>query len=145
MCRQEFDKVITFLHYFYLYINELGIELKDLNYGIDIGGQKVCLLLYADDIIIIAENENELQTQLDLINQWCKKWRHNIKYIKSKVNHFKKRNDRQLNFVFLFGNLPIYTVQTYTYLGIVFDEHLTFSECIKTRTDAAGRALRGLI
>ena len=36
-------------------------------------------------------------------------------------------------------------MQTYTYLGIVFDEHLTFSECIKTRTDAAGRALGGLI
>ena len=50
-----------------------------------------------------------------------------------------------IKFVFLFGHLPIYTVQTYTYIGIVFDEHLTFSECIKTRTDAAGRALGGLI
>ena len=36
-------------------------------------------------------------------------------------------------------------MHTYTYLGIVFDEHLTFSECIKTHTDAAGRALGGLI
>ena len=116
-----------------------------MNYGVDIGGKKVCLLLYADDIVIIAENKSDLQIQLDFINQWCKKWRLNINHNKSNVIHFRKRNDRQSNFVFLFGHLPIYTVQTYTYLGIVFDEHLTFSECIKTRTDAAGRALGGLI
>ena len=130
---------------FNLYINELAIELKKLNYGVDIGGKKVCLLLYADDIVIISENESDFQIQLDFINQWCKKWRLNINHNKSNVIHFRKRNDRQSNFVFLFGHLPIYTVQTYTYLEIVFDEHLTFSECIKTRTDAAGRALGGLI
>ena len=62
---------------FNLYINVLAIELTDLNYGVDIGGKKVCLLLYAADIVIIAENENDIQTQLDFINQWCKKWRHN--------------------------------------------------------------------
>ena len=101
--------------------------LQKLNYGVDIGGKKVCLLLYADDIVIIAENESDLQIQLDFINQWCKKWRLNINHNKSNVIHFRKRNDRQSNFIFLFGHLPIYTVQTYTYLGIVFDEHLTFS------------------
>ena len=118
---------------FNLYINELAMELKKLNYGVDIGGKKVCLLLYADDIVIIAENENDLQIQLDFINEWCKKWRLIINHNKSNVIHFGKRNDRQSNFVFLFGHLLIYTVQTYTYLGIVFDEHLTFSECIKHR------------
>ena len=35
-------------------------------------------------------------------------------------------------------------MQTYTYLGIVFDEHLTFSECVKTPSDAAWRALGGI-
>ena len=58
---------------FNLYINELAIELKKMNYGVNIGGKKVCLLLYADDIVIIAENESDLQIQLDFINQWCKK------------------------------------------------------------------------
>ena len=130
---------------FNLYINDLAIELKKLNYGVDIGGKKNCLLLYADDIVIVAENESNLQIQLDFINQWCKKWRLNINHKKANVIHFRKRNDRQSNFIFLFGHLPIYTVQTYTYLGIVFDEHLTFSKCIKTRTDVAGRALGGLI
>ena len=116
-----------------------------MNYGVDIGGKNFCLLLYADDIVIIAENENDLQIQLDFINQWCKKWRLKINHNKSNVIHFRMRNGRQSNFLFPFGHLPIYTVQTYTYLGIVFDEHLTFSECIKTCTGAAGRVLGGLI
>ena len=87
---------------FNLYIIELAIELKKMNYGVDIGGKKVCLLLYADDIVIIAD----LQIQLDFINQWCKKWRLNITHNKSNVIHFGKRKDRQSNFVFLFGHLP---------------------------------------
>ena len=82
-----------------------------LNYGVDIGGKKVCLLSYADNIVIIAENESDLQIQLDFINQWCKEWRLHINYNKSNVIHFRKRNDRQLNFVYLFGHLPIYTVK----------------------------------
>ena len=53
---------------FNLYINKLAIELNDLNYGVDIGGKKACLLLYDDHIVIIAENENNIQTQLDCIN-----------------------------------------------------------------------------
>ena len=131
--------MITYLLYFNPKMNELTRELTDLNYGVDITGNKICLLLYAEDIVIIENKENDLQ--LDNTNQWCKKWRLNINYNKSNVIHFKQRNDRQSNFI------PIYTVQTetYTYLGIVFDEHLTFSECIRTRTDTAGRALGGLI
>ena len=65
---------------------------------------KSYLLLYADDIVIIAENESDLQIQLDFINQWCKKWRLNINHNKSNVIHFRKRNDRQSNFIFLFGH-----------------------------------------
>ena len=42
-------------------MNELAIEFKILNYGADIGGKKVCLLLYADNIVIIAKNGSDLQ------------------------------------------------------------------------------------
>ena len=42
---------------------ELAIELKILKYGADIGGKKVCLLLYADNIVVIAKNGSDLQIQ----------------------------------------------------------------------------------
>ena len=53
---------------FNLYINKLAIQLKDLNYGVDIGGKNVSLLLYADDIDSFAENENDLFFSLPSAN-----------------------------------------------------------------------------
>ena len=39
---------------FNIYINDLAVSLKSLNKGIDIGNEKICILLYADDIVVIA-------------------------------------------------------------------------------------------
>ena len=36
-------------------------------------------------------------------------------------------------------------VPTYRYLGIILDEHLTFTSCTKTLAESAGRALGGII
>jgi hypothetical protein len=36
-------------------LNDLGISI-----GIDIEGEQIGILLYADDIVLIAENENDL-------------------------------------------------------------------------------------
>ena len=34
---------------------------KNLNLGIDIGGKKLSILLYADDIVLMSESEENLQ------------------------------------------------------------------------------------
>ena len=49
------------------------------------------LLLYADNIVIIAENKSDRHNKVDFINQWCKKWRHNINYNKSNIIHLRER------------------------------------------------------
>ena len=41
---------------FNIFINDLAFKIKDLQKGIDIGDQRVSILLYADDIVLIAEN-----------------------------------------------------------------------------------------
>ena len=41
---------------FALYLNDLAVEVKSLNCGIDIGGREVTTLLYADDIVHLAPN-----------------------------------------------------------------------------------------
>ena len=56
---------------FSLYINDLAICIKSLGKGIDIDNEKVCILLYADDIVLMADNENDLQTMLSTLNSWC--------------------------------------------------------------------------
>ena len=43
--------------------------------GIDIGMLKLFLLLYADDIVIMAETEDELIKGLSLLEEYCDKWK----------------------------------------------------------------------
>ena len=46
---------------FSLFINELAIGIKNLNLGIDIGGKQISILLYADDIVLMSDSEENLQ------------------------------------------------------------------------------------
>ena len=63
---------------FCIYINDLAITLKGKGIGINVNGQYVCLLLYADDLVLLAENEKDLQMLLDITQEWCHKWKLNI-------------------------------------------------------------------
>ena len=58
---------------FDIFINDLAKGIKDLNSGIQIGDDNVSVLLYADDIAVIAEDEENMQQMLDFITEWCKK------------------------------------------------------------------------
>jgi len=42
-----------------------------LDIGISIGDTKACILLYADDIVLQAEDEHELQSLLNALSTWC--------------------------------------------------------------------------
>ena len=47
------------------------------------------MLLYADDVVLLAESEFELQKQLDVLYNWCTKWQLEINYEKSNIVHFR--------------------------------------------------------
>ena len=59
---------------FAMYLNDLEDEfyLKGST-GIDIGMLKIFLLLYADDIIVFANTAQELQINLDILAEYCKR------------------------------------------------------------------------
>ena len=42
--------------------------------GVSIDDFKLCLLLYADDSIILSSNKEELQNSLDILHDYCQKW-----------------------------------------------------------------------
>ena len=59
---------------FGVFINDLVIDIKKLGLGIPIGSRKIHILLYADGIVLLAENESDLQKLLNKLHEWCKKW-----------------------------------------------------------------------
>ena len=120
-----------------MFINQLAVGVKNLNLGIEIGGKKLSILLYADDIVLMRKSEENLLKIVDYFQKCCKKWMLKFNEDKSNVVHFRKTRKRCTLFQFQCGNCFLKTVLHYTYLGIPFDEHLTFVHCIKNRTCAA--------
>ena len=55
---------------FNLYIDDLVRDMNLLNIGIDSDGEKLCILLYADDVILIADTEADLQSLLNCLYDW---------------------------------------------------------------------------
>lgn len=57
---------------FSVFINDLVDDINDLNSGINIVGSMLSMLLYADDIALIAADKNTLQRMLYCVENWCK-------------------------------------------------------------------------
>ena len=61
------------------------------------GYQTLCYAFYADDLILMAENENDLKVQMQALGSYIEKWNMEINPKKSKVMIFndpKKKRDR---------------------------------------------------
>jgi len=109
---------------FSLYVNDLAESIKDLNCGVDIGDSNLSILLYADDIVLIAPTEDELQTMLNHVDSWCFKWRLSINENKTKVLHFRPKSTPRSQTCFSIGSTNIEYSSNYKYLGLWLNEHL---------------------
>ena len=131
---------------FAIYINDLAEELKGSGIGIEIGEELVLsCLLYADDIVLLADSETDLQALLNIVNVWCSKWRLEVNLLKTNVMHVKKQQCRRSGFNFIFEGKKVDYCENYKYLGIVINEHLNFDKSTQDLCEAAGRALSGII
>ena len=79
---------------FSLFINGLAKEINKKTTGINVGGRRVRLLLYADDIVLLAESQRDLQRMLDVVTEYSRQWRF-------RVNPKKGKSE-----VMLFGRKP---------------------------------------
>ena len=73
-------------------MNDLGKDLSHKAKGINLWDQSICSMLYADDLILLAESASDLQMQMDLLSAYAKKWDLKINITKTKVLSFNKPN-----------------------------------------------------
>ena len=126
---------------FSIFINDLAVMLKELHKGVKIDNERVCILLYADDIVLIAENESDLQDMLTMLSTWCIKNGMCINASKSNVVHFRPNSSPRSNYVFNCGDCKIEYVSKYMYLGLTLTEHQDYNITVKLVAQCAGRAL----
>ena len=102
---------------FAIYINDLATEINSLNCGIKYEDNKISLLMYADDIVLISGSAEDLQNMLNTLNIWCNKWWLAVNESKTKKVHFRNKNHMQSDYSFKCGEKDLAYVSEYKYLG----------------------------
>ena len=95
---------------FSVFLNDLALELKESGILMDLNrifeespkfsdgstsfpdkslGLALNVLLYADDIVLIAKSENDLQDLLFIVEEWCRKWRLEVNLAKTNIMHIR--------------------------------------------------------
>ena len=57
-------------------------------------------LMYADDIALVSDSERNMQGILDIVNNWCHKWRLNINVYKTGIVHFQTKSKERTTLIF---------------------------------------------
>ena len=79
-------------------------------------------MLYADDIVLITSNENDLH-----------------------ILHIRTKRKLQSKFMFLFNKRPVDNCNSYKYLGLTLNEFLDYDRTAEVQAEAAGQAVGTLL
>ena len=143
MWLEEGCSLSTVLFSFFI-LNDLALKLKSTNAGVVCGEEKVNILLFADDIVLIAENSNDLQVLLNILSAWCKLNGMVINGKKSNIVRFWTPSVPRSDSVFTVGDINLAVVKSYKYLGLILTGFLDNSKTAKAVAKSANIAL-GLI
>ena len=109
--------------------------------GIDVDCFKMFLILYADDIVIFANCKEELQLSLNVLHDYCNRWKLKVNTSKTKIMIFRKGGRISSGLKFYFDENELEIVEKFTYLGIVFTSGGSFS-C--AQNVLSGQALKAI-
>ena len=76
---------------FAAYINDFAERINNLHSSVRIDDTMLSILLYAENIALIAPDEESLRKMLDTVAEWCREWKIDINPTKSNVYAFQSR------------------------------------------------------
>jgi len=76
---------------FALFVDDLVQALNYEDKGVVFGDSMLTALLYADDIVLTAPNENKLQGLLGVVENWCRTWCMSLNIAKTNIVHFRRK------------------------------------------------------
>lgn len=90
--------------------------------GVKLGDGKVYMLLYADDMVLIAENEDEMRS-MERLKKYLKRKNLKLNTDKTKIMRFRKGGGRQGKREWRWTGKKIEEVKEYKYLGYVMQRN----------------------
>ena len=112
---------------FSLFLNDLELYLQqDQNAGLTLEQLSIYLLLFADDAVLFSDTIEGLQSSLNNLESYCKKWNLEVNVDKSKIVVFCKAGILNRREVWTYGGSEIELVSSFNYLGIVLSSGGTY-------------------
>ena len=128
---------------FCIFIADLEQTLKSKHSGnLTLIHTKLPLLLFADDLVLLADNHTGLQKSLDILAEYCQKWHIQVNFVKTKVLVFSRsRSPGPQNYTFAINQSIVETTNEYKYLGLLLCRNGTYKKAITTLAGQAKKAL----
>ena len=109
--------------------------------GLDIDTFKLFLLFNTDDIVIFANSSEQLQESLNLLSDYCSRWKLTVNVAKTKVRIFRKGGILPRSLAFYYNGQQLEIVKNFKYLGIVFTAGGSFAEAQNSLAGQAQKAI----
>ena len=132
---------------FALFLNDLNDYLLKQSTGITIWDIQICAMLYADELILLAESEHDLQTQINSLGTYANIFQMEVNQKKTKVMIFDKpaKIKKRISKTWTIGRTCIEEDKIYKYLGVLFTSDGSFIEHIKNLIEKANKAYYSII
>ena len=133
---------------FALYLNDLNRHIKASSQGLLVDDIPVHSLLYADDLVLIAKDRKDLQSQLDALHKFSNSLKMEVNMDKTKVMLIQKQKSRaksKKNKTWKIGDKEIKECVSYKYLGVTIKSNGSFSIHIDIIKEKAHKAYFSLI
>lgn len=130
---------------FLLYLHDLPDALcppdRPHDYTTHLDQHALRCLLWADDLLLSATCARGLQAQLDLLAQYCQKWKLTVNVKKTQVVVFASRRNRIATDTFTYMGAALERVSEFRYLGVVLNESCRFAGTFGGILESGKRAM----
>lgn len=124
---------------FILFINDIT---DNIGCGIEINGTRIPALMYADDIVFLAESVHSMQLMINRLETYCKTWNLSVNLEKTKIMIFRDGGGRySRNETWTYQGVHIEVVREYKYLGVLITANLNMKKHLESKLSEAKRAV----
>ena len=128
---------------FNIFLADLPRKLESIPGKVKIDTLEMNSLIWADDLVLVSENENDLKLMLETLDSYCKENKLTINNEKSKCMIFNKTGRLIRKNFFLNGN-KLENIRYYKYLGFLFTPSGEIKSGLQDLRDRAFKAFMKL-
>jgi len=110
---------------FAIFLDGLVTAVKRVRVSSTMESMKLNILLFADDVVLLANSSQDLQKLLDAVYEYSQKWRFRWNCAKSKVMCFGSRDAQKQRF--FLGDQELEVVKSFKYLGVLLQANLSWT------------------